>query len=138
MSKKLTAEFIAMKTKNDRIENLKKLNLWGNDLDDISVLRSMPQLEVVSLSVNRIRSLKDFSYLKHLKELYLRKNMVSDISEVNYLTNCNELTTLWLGENPIADVKNYRLIIIKMLPQISKLDDVPIGSDERTQANNIA
>ena len=54
MSKKLTHEFIAMRTKCDRLESIKNLNLWGNDLEDISVIRNMYNLEVVSLSVNKI------------------------------------------------------------------------------------
>lgn len=132
MSKKLTPEFVAMKTKCDRLENIKNLNLWGNDLDDVSVLRNMQNLEVISLSVNRIRSLKDFSYLKNLKELYLRRNMVSDINEIEHLSNCANLRTLWLGENPVADTKNYRLNVIRILPQITKLDDVVVSAEEKS------
>lgn len=137
MSKKLTAEFIAMRTKCDRIENIKNLNLWGNELEDVSVLSRMPNLEVVSLSVNKIRSLKDFSSLKNLRELYLRKNMISDVNEVRYLVNCQQLRTLWLSENPVADTKNYRGIIIKALPQLTKLDDAPVSPDEKLSANNM-
>jgi hypothetical protein len=38
MNKALTIELIHMKTKTNRIESLKKLNLWGTDLDDISLV----------------------------------------------------------------------------------------------------
>src|SRR5688572_10967919 len=131
MSKKLTHEFIAMRTKCDRLESIKNLNLWGNDLEDVSVLKQMHNLEVVSLSVNKIRTLRDFSFLKNLKELYLRKNLISDISEVKFLINCHNLKVLWLSENPVAETKNYRANVIKMLPQINKLDDNVITQDER-------
>lgn len=36
----------------------------------------MPNVEVLSLSVNKIRSLQDFAYCSNLTELYLRKNEV--------------------------------------------------------------
>ena len=38
MSKAMTVELINMKTKTNRIESIKNLNLWGNDLDDISIV----------------------------------------------------------------------------------------------------
>lgn len=136
MSKKLTQEFIAMRTKNDRLDNIRNLNLWGNDLDDVSVLKHMPNLEVVSLSVNKIRTLKDFSYLKNLRELYLRKNSISDINEVKYLIDLKNLRVLWLSENPVANTRDYRNIVITLLPQITKLDDTVISVEERKNAQN--
>lgn len=136
MSKKLTHEFIAMRTKCDRLESIKNLNLWGNDLEDISVIRNMYNLEVVSLSVNKIRTLRDFSGLRILKELYLRKNLISDISEIRYLANLGNLRVLWLSENPVADVKDYRSTVIRLLPQITKLDDHVISAEERANINN--
>lgn len=39
MGKPLTAELIAQKTKNDQLYSIKNLNLWGNDIDDLKVLR---------------------------------------------------------------------------------------------------
>ena len=59
MSKALTLELIHMKTKTNRIEGIKNLNLWGNDLDDISIVTQMHSLEVLSLSVNNISTLRD-------------------------------------------------------------------------------
>ena len=76
--KKLTHELIAMKTRCDRIENVKNLNLWGNDLDEIGIIRTLPCLEVVSLSVNKIRTLKDFQDMKNLKEELKTNIIISD------------------------------------------------------------
>ena len=58
MSKALTLELIHMKTKTNRIDSIKNLNLWGNDLEDVSIVTQMPALEVLSLSVNQITTLK--------------------------------------------------------------------------------
>jgi len=134
MSKKLTPEYVVMRTKCDRLEKLKNLNLWGCDIEDVSVLKQIPNLEVVSLSVNRIKSLKEFGTLKNLKELYLRKNFVADISELKYLEKCPNLKVLWLSENPIADTKDYRKNVIRILPNLGKLDDNVISLDERNRA----
>ena len=55
MSKPLTAELICMKTKASNLESVKNLNLWGNEIDDVRIVKDMPNLEVLSLSVNKIR-----------------------------------------------------------------------------------
>ena len=136
MSKKLTRELIAQKAKSDRIQNIKNLNLWGSNIDDVSIIKEMPSLEIISLSVNKIRSLKPFANLHNLKELYLRNNLIADIREVQYLEGCENLKILWLSENPICDFKNYRSLVIQALPQLAKLDDVMITETERENANN--
>ena len=85
MSKKLTRELIAQKAKSDRIQNIKNLNLWGSNLDDISIISEMPSLEIVSLSVNKIRTLKPFANCPNLRELYLRNNLIADLKEPTML-----------------------------------------------------
>ena len=134
MSKKLTRELIAQKAKSDRLESIRKLNLWGSNLEDISIIAEMPLLEIVSLSVNKIRTLKPFANLQNLKELYLRKNMISNLNEIKHLTECENLTKLWLKENPICDNPNYRDVIICVLPQVQNLDDIEITDAEREKA----
>ena len=47
----------------------------------------MPSLEVLSLSLNKISSLKDFRYCLKLRQLFLRKNNIHDINEIRYLVN---------------------------------------------------
>ena len=128
MSKKLTIDFILFRVKNSRLDQVKTLNLWGSDLGDISILSDLPALEIVSLSVNKISSLSAFSKMKNLRELYLRKNIISDFKEIEELRNCTNLRTLSLIENPITEVPNYRNKILEILPQLTKLDDIPVGA----------
>ena len=134
MSKKLTRELIVQKIRSDRLGSIKKLNLWGTNLDDVSLIQEMPSLEIISLSVNKIRSLKPFSGLPNLRELYLRNNMISDLNEIKNLMNCENLQVLWLKENPISENPNYRNIIISALPQLVTLDDIIITEEERLNA----
>lgn len=127
----LTRELISAKTHCDNLYHIKNLNLWGNDIEDITLLRQMPNLEIVSLSVNRILSLKEFANCKKLQELYLRKNNISDLEELRYLVDLPDLRILWLLDNPCSDQENYREIVIKTLPNIRKLDNNDVTSDER-------
>jgi len=54
-------------------------------LNDVSLLKEMPNIEICSLSLNKISTLKDFAALKKMSELYLRKNIIGELIEVKYL-----------------------------------------------------
>ena len=60
MGKTLAPELILTKCKTDKLQSIKNLNLWGNDLEDISIIKDMPNIEICSLSLNKISSLRDF------------------------------------------------------------------------------
>eukprot|EP00927_Polykrikos_kofoidii_P000014 TRINITY_DN10007_c1_g1_i4.p1 TRINITY_DN10007_c1_g1~~TRINITY_DN10007_c1_g1_i4.p1 ORF type:complete len:448 (+),score=81.29 TRINITY_DN10007_c1_g1_i4:131-1474(+) len=130
----LTEEMVFMRTKCNRLDLIRNLNLWGNDLDDIGVLRCMPNLEVLSLSVNFVSSLMDLRNLSRLSELYLRKNDIRDLAEVHHLVNLRELKVLWLNDNPCATLPHYRLYVIHHLPNLTKLDSQDVTVEERRLA----
>lgn len=123
----LTLEQIAMKTRQPP-HHLTTLNLWGNNLSDISVLQSLTNIQVLALTVNQITSLRDLSLCTNLRELYLRRNFIPPaVSELRYLQELKQLKVLNLSENPICEgLPNYRQQVIKMLPWLDKLDDVPV------------
>jgi len=123
-----------MRTKCNRLDLIKHLNLWGNDLQNISVIRQMPNLEVLSLSVNRVDTLNDLRGCPRLAELYLRKNNVRDLAEVQYLCNLRHLRVLWLNDNPCANLPHYRMYILQRLPSLGKLDSQEVTADERREA----
>ncbi len=135
MSRKLTLDFIKMRTNNSKYNQIKTLNLWGNDLEDIAVLSELPNLEVVSLSVNNIRNLEVFQNHENLKELYLRKNLISNLDQIKYLEKCKNLSVLILKDNPITLIQDYKNKIIEILPQLKKLDDDVIDPNYNPQNN---
>ena len=79
MSKPLTHDLVLSRAKSENLSLVTKINLWGNEIDDVKLLRELPNLEVLSLSVNKISSLKEFAHCTKLQELYLRKNNISDL-----------------------------------------------------------
>jgi len=127
----LRKETILNKYKTENLGELKNLNLWGHDLEDIEIIKDLPNLEVIGLSVNRIKTLKYFANCSNLSELFLRKNCIDNLEEINHLKNCKMLKILWLEENPICDNPNYRGYIVKSLPFLAKLDNIPITAAER-------
>jgi ABC-type iron transport system FetAB ATPase subunit len=68
--------------------------------------------------------------------LYLRKNQISSFEQVLYLQACPLLQVLWLDENPIALKPDYRRVVISLLPQLVRFDDVDVTKEEKESALN--
>ena len=130
-----------MKTRQP-LHLIQKLNLWGNDLHDVSILKNLQSLEVLALTVNQITTMKDFSNLYNLRELYLRRNYIPpDLMELRYLSGLKNLKVLNLGENPMSaehgGIPFYRSVVLKHLPWLEKLDDTPVTYEEVQMAQEI-
>ncbi|CAH1283695.1 unnamed protein product [Diabrotica balteata] len=134
MGKKLTEEMVIARTKISDLSKIKRLNCWGSELEDVTLLRRMPSVEVLSLSINKINTLVDFQFCQRLEELYIRQNDIRDVCQVMYLQCLPNLKNLWLGENPCANSEGYRLAVIRALPQLQKLDNVQVTPEEIREA----
>lgn len=64
------------------MENIKTINLWGNDLEEISFITQLINLELAQLASNKINTLKDVVKCSQLKDLNLRNNIISNIEEL--------------------------------------------------------
>ncbi|KAL6725163.1 hypothetical protein Aduo_007237 [Ancylostoma duodenale] len=129
----LTDSTVYIRTKCS-VEAVKKLNLWGCDIDDISICERMVNIEVLSLSVNRVQTLQPLRNCTRLVELYLRKNNIQSLTELEYLKDLRNLRVLWIDENPCTRSGDYRHRIVRILPQLTKLDDRPVTLDDHMEA----
>ncbi|CAL1686500.1 unnamed protein product [Lasius platythorax] len=127
---KLTEEMVVARTRVSDFSAVKKLNCWGTELTDVSILRKMMNVEVLSLSINNINTLADFQYCHKLQDLFIRRNNIKDLNEVCYLQGLPNLRNLWLGENPCAEKEGYRLAVLRALPNLEKLDDKVVLPEE--------
>jgi hypothetical protein len=125
---------VLAKAKCASLADVVSLNFWGQSLADVSIVARLPALEVCSLSLNAIASLRDFASAMRLRELYLRRNRIADLRELLHLKASDDLRVLWLAENPVAEFGFYRAFAIAHLPQLRVLDDVEISADERDAA----
>mmetsp|Transcript_50489 Transcript_50489/g.97535 ORF Transcript_50489/g.97535 Transcript_50489/m.97535 type:complete len:415 (-) Transcript_50489:220-1464(-) len=133
-SRTLTEEMVFMRTKCNRMDLIRNLNLCGNDLQDIGVLQCMPNLEVLSLSVNQVSSLADLQHCARLMELYLRKNEICDLGQIYHLKGLRHMRVLMLADNPCANLPHYRLFLVHHLPCLTRIDAKDVTEDERRQA----
>ena len=88
-------------------------------------------VEILSLSVNKISSLAAFKYCRKLRELYLRKNRIASLTELVHLIKSPDggkagavsdtLQVLWLCDNPCAMEEDYRGKVIALMPKLTKV-----------------
>lgn len=120
----LTKELILSKNpKLSNISEITKLNIYGEDIHDISLISSMHKLEYLSLSSNQISSLSPLSNCISLREIYLRNNNITSFEELNHLRHLFNLKVLWLDGNPICEDNFYRKKVLNILPQVISLDN---------------
>ncbi|NXC07386.1 CU002 protein, partial [Orthonyx spaldingii] len=102
----------------------------------ISICRDLPNIEVITLSVNGISDLEPLHQCQNLSELYLRKNNISSLDELFYLKTLPRLRVLWLAENPCCgpDPHRYRMTVLRNLPSLQKLDNQAVTEEELSQA----
>ena len=132
----LTKEIIEKKYPGKKLEKIKYLNLWGEDLENVDIISQMKSLKVISLSANKISSLKPFEKLENLKELYIRNNNISNIDEIDYLKDKANLKSLWMSDNPVSkNEKEFRKAIIEKLPNLATLDNTPIPEIKKDVEN---
>ncbi|CCW59958.1 unnamed protein product [Phytomonas sp. EM1] len=130
----LTEEMILDKTNVHRLEEVRRLNLWGKGLTDVSIVSKLKNVEVLALAANQISSLQPFASCTTLQELYLRKNAVEDLREIPFLRNLAKLHTLWLMDNPCARHPRYREFVLHCCSALKKLDSLEVSPDERAAA----
>ncbi|XP_067122275.1 leucine-rich repeat-containing protein 36-like [Centruroides vittatus] len=126
----LTENVVLARTRAQDLKSVRKLNCWGSELMNISIIRKMPNVEVLSLSVNCINTLADFAHCKNLQELYIRKNNITNLNEVCYLQELPNLRSLWLADNPCTNCEKYRISVLHTLPFLKKLDNVAVQTEE--------
>jgi len=137
--KPLTREMVAEKhnLKGVDINQVKKMNMFDFMIDSIALVREMPSLEIVSLSENKISTLRDLAHCPNMQELYIRKNKIFDLQEVAHLSSLKNLKVLWFAPNPCSEHPYYRPYIVRTIPSLQKLDNAEITKEERQAASRL-
>ncbi|CAG7828147.1 unnamed protein product [Allacma fusca] len=136
---KLTQDMVAARAKTSDMEGLAKLNFWGSDLTDISIVRQFKRAEILSFSLNMIVTLSHFKFCTNLRELYIRRNRIQDLRELCYLQELPKLRILLLSENPCCETAGdlYRPTVVRALPNLEILDNDEITPTEREDAMEV-
>ncbi|XP_062987603.1 cilia- and flagella-associated protein 410 [Elgaria multicarinata webbii] len=133
---KLTRKAVLSRAKATDLTGVRKLNCWGSRITDISICRELPNIEVITFSVNNISDLEPMNQCQHLTELYLRRNSIASLRELFHLKKLSHLRILWLSENPCCgpDPHRYRMTVLRNLPTLQKLDNQMVTEEELSHA----
>lgn len=81
--------------------NILEIDLYKNNITDISNISNLPKLEYLQLGNNKINDISALQNLDSLTDLNIFNNQVSDISIVSQMPN---LERLYLHKNNITDI----------------------------------
>ncbi len=105
------------------LKNLQLLTLNNNNIEDISVLKNLKNLKSLYIYKNKISNLSSLSGLKNLKNLALFSNNISNIEALSKLTNLERLTISFNKISNLSPLKN--LTNLKYLnSNYSKIEDL--------------
>ena len=85
----------------EKFTQLKKLDLSGNNISDLTPLKGLTSLEILTLDENKISDIQSLSSLTNLKALRLCSASIRDWSPLNKL----QLRSLYLESCNIKDLK---------------------------------
>jgi protein phosphatase 1 regulatory subunit 7 len=134
----LRSNLIATMEGVQSLSRLTKLELYDNQLEDITHLESLSRLVILDMSYNSIRSMASVASCPLLEELYLAQNKLKAIEGIRGMKHLrcldlganrirsmagaglNTLTglqSLWLGKNKLERIED-----INQLPHLKQLD----------------
>mmetsp|Transcript_29226 Transcript_29226/g.64037 ORF Transcript_29226/g.64037 Transcript_29226/m.64037 type:complete len:194 (-) Transcript_29226:417-998(-) len=121
------------------LDNLQILSMGRNQIKKLEGLEPIADtLEQLWLSYNSISSLAGIEKLSNLQVLFIAQNKIDKWSEVERLAALPKLRDLLLTGNPLAvkasEEGNWRIEVLKRLPNLKTLDGQLVEDDEREAA----
>lgn len=102
--------------------SLETLNLSHNRVRILSNLeRTIGSVKNLNLSHNQIESLDGIDKIYSLENINFSNNLINDINEMEYLSRLPCLLSLILQNNPIAELKHYRLRVYREFVKVGSL-----------------
>ena len=98
---------------------------------DKSSLGNLPSLQVFLCDNNYLKNINGFERFYSVQSISFENNKVPDYNSLEKLSNLENLKDLSLGNNPVTKSINYRNTIIRMFPNLLKLDGREITNEER-------
>uniref|UniRef100_A0A803U0L2 Centriolin n=1 Tax=Anolis carolinensis TaxID=28377 RepID=A0A803U0L2_ANOCA len=122
--------------KLDRLLKLSDLNVSYNKISKIEGIEHLHNLQKLNLAGNEIERIPAWlnKKLRSLRILNLKKNKISSLHEVAKLKPLKDLTSLFLADNPVANLPHYRLYTIFHLRTLQDLEGRPVTNHDRQEA----
>lgn len=108
----------------ETLVNLEELYLQQNQIKSFAGLHNNLKLDTLDLAVNKLEVFEHLDHLSStLKELWLNWNKFEDNAHnKEYLATFKVMETLYLADNPMANVDNYQQMVQSTIPHLRQLD----------------
>jgi hypothetical protein len=90
------------------LPSLEELKMVNSEVEDISFLKNLKGLKILSLGKNKIKNISALESLKNLEDVELFNNQISDLSP---LKNATKLFFLSLGGNHLEDISPLKNLV---------------------------
>ena len=112
------------------------INLTDNSISEVNYLPQLKRLKTLMLINNRISKIeKDFAInCPFLTNLVLTNNKIADFEQIDNIASCKSLEKLYLVDNVVTKMKNYRLYVIYKIPTLRILNYQRVTKKEREEA----
>lgn len=108
---------------SNEYRNLRQLSLVNVGLVSLKNFPSLPSLEKLDLSDNRIScGLENLKSCPKLNQLFLTNNKLRSLNELKALSHLQYLETLDLSNCQLSESENYRRKVFEMIPNLKHLD----------------
>ena len=123
-------------SKIDYINNMEYLTFLDVSFNklrncDRSSIGVLPSLQVFLCDNNYLKNINDFDKFYSIQILSFENNKIPDYNSLEKLTSLEYLKDLSIANNPLTKSINYRTSIIRIFPNLLKLDGKPITSEEK-------
>ena len=98
---------------------------------DRTTIGNLPSLQVFLCDNNYLKNINGFEKFYSIQSISFENNKIPDYNSLEKLASLSNLRDLALGNNPVSKSINYRNTIIRMFPNLLKLDGKEITNEER-------
>ncbi|TNN16965.1 Leucine-rich repeat-containing protein [Schistosoma japonicum] len=105
-----------------------------------SLIGYLPNLSVLNIRSTGLLNLDGITpeCLPGIEYLNLRENQIGSLEEIKKLSSFQSLRTVILTDNPVCDVKDYRLEVRVSLLNLRRLDKDVYTTEENEEADDLA
>ncbi|KAF2829206.1 small nuclear ribonucleoprotein U2, A [Ophiobolus disseminans] len=115
------------------------IDLTDNDIAQLGNFPLQPRLRTLFLAQNRISNIQPnlSSSIPSLQTLVLTKNRIAELADLDPLAGFKKLVYLTLTGNPVASKENYRYWVVWRCPTVRYLDFAKVRDAERKKAQEL-
>jgi len=115
------------------------IDLSDNEIVKLEGFPLLPRLKTILLNNNRVTRISKGleTSIPNLETLVLTGNRISNVQDLQNLKNLTKLRRLIVLDNRVTQIPDYRLKVINALPQLKMLDFHRVKLEERKKAEKV-